>query len=127
MLNVDIEKSDNVVVVRCAGRLVRGPEVATLRSVVMSDEDARIVMLDLSDVEMVDAGGLTVLLSLHLWARNRSIQFKLVNPTPFVQHILEITRLDRVFEISDFEYAVAVLRGQGCWRQEQAAAQHSAA
>lgn len=109
MLNINVEKTGDVAVVRCAGRIVRGTEVFTLRNAVFSAKDIRIVVIDLSDVEMLDAGGLTALLSLLQWARGRNVQLKLVNPSHFVNEVLTRTGLERVFEISTFEHALFVL------------------
>lgn len=109
MLNINVEKTGDVAVVRCAGRIVRGTEVFTLRNAVFSAKDIRIVVIDLSDVEMLDAGGLTTLLSLREWARSRNVQLKLVNPSHFVNEVLTRTGLDHVFDISTFEHALFVL------------------
>jgi len=109
MLNINVEKTGDVAVVKCTGRIVRGTEVFTLRDAVFSAKDIRIVVIDLSDVEMLDAGGLTALLSLLQWARGRNVQLKLVNPSHFVNEVLTRTGLDRVFEISTFEHALFVL------------------
>jgi anti-sigma B factor antagonist len=114
MLTLDVEKTGDVTLVRCSGRIVRGEEVRTLRTAVVSGNDTRIVVLDLSDVETLDAGGLTALLSLHYWARNRGVQLKLVNPSHFVNEMLERTQLDRVFDISSLNHALLVLSGGGC-------------
>ena len=114
MLTIDVEKTGDVAVVRCSGRIVRGAEVRTLRNAVVSENNTRIVVLDLSDVEMLDAGGLTALLSLHQWARSRGVQLKLVNPTHFVQEVLTRTRLDRVFDISSFDHALFILSAPDC-------------
>jgi len=109
MLTIDVEKTGDVAVVRCVGRIVRGAEVRTLKNAVFSENDIRIVVIDLSDVETLDAGGLTALLSLHQWARNRNVQLKLVNPSHFVNEVLTRTGLDHVFDISTFEHALFVL------------------
>jgi|ERR1700722_291695 anti-anti-sigma factor len=109
MLTIDVEKSGDVAVVRCGGRIVRGQEVRALRSAVVSEKDSRIVVLDLSDVESLDAGGLTTLLSLHQWARSRAVQLKLVNPSHFVRDILARTHLDHVFDVSSLDHALFVL------------------
>jgi anti-anti-sigma factor len=114
MLTVDTEKSGDVAVVRCSGRLVRGEAVCTLRSAVVSEKDTRIVVLDLSEVQSVDAGGLTALVSLHHWTRNHGIQLKLVNPSHFVREMLELTHLDSVFDVSTLHDALRVLSGVGC-------------
>jgi anti-anti-sigma factor len=122
MLTIDVEKTGDVAVVRCVGRIVRGAGIRTLRNAVFSEKDIRIVVIDLSDVEMLDAGGLTALLSLQQWARSRNIQLKLVNPSHFVNEVLTVTGLDHVFEISRFEHALFVLSAPDCRHAKYAAA-----
>jgi anti-anti-sigma factor len=114
MLTIDTEKMGDVAVVRCNGRIVRGEGIRTLRNAVVSETDTRIVVLDLSEVESLDAGGLTALLSLHHWTRSHAIQLKLVNPSNFVREVLERTRLDRVFNISSLHDALQVLGTRDC-------------
>jgi anti-anti-sigma factor len=114
MLTIDVEKAGDVAVVHCGGRLVRGAEVATLRSAVVSEKTTRIVVLDLSQLEFMDGGGLNALVSLHHWTRNHGIQLKLVNPSDFVHEMLARTRLNRVFEISSLHEALRVLAGAEC-------------
>jgi anti-anti-sigma factor len=109
MLTLDVEKAGDVAVVRCTGRLVRGTEISTLRNAVVSEQNTRIVVLDLSEVEALDAGGLNALVSLQLWSRNHGVQLKLVNPSRFVREMLVCTRLDRVFDISSLRDALTVL------------------
>jgi anti-anti-sigma factor len=122
MLTIDVEKTGDVAVVRCVGRIVRGAELGTLRSAVLAENDIRIVVIDLSDVEALDAGGLTALLSLRQWARNRNVQLKLVNPSHFVNEVLTRTGLDHVFDISTFEHALFVLSAPDCRHSRYAAA-----
>src|SRR5580700_11743602 len=114
MLTIDVEKTGHVAVVRCVGRIVRGAPVRALKNAVFSEKEAGIVVIDLSDVEMLDAGGLTALLSLQQWARSRNIQLKLVNPSHFVNEVLTVTGLDHVFEISTFAHALFVLAAPKC-------------
>lgn len=114
MLTIDVEQNGEIAVVRCSGRIVRGQEVQTLRSAVIAEKNSRIVVLDLSDVETIDAGGLNTLVSLHEWAMGRGVQLKLVNPSHFVQEMLARTKLDRVFDISTFHRALHVLTGVEC-------------
>src|SRR5262245_61452649 len=121
MLTIDVEKTGDVTVVRCMGRIVRGAEVRTLRNAVFSERDMRIVVIDLSDVEMLDAGGLTALLSLQQWADERRVQLKLVNPSHFVKDVLTRTGLNRVFDISTFERALFVLSAPNCRHLKYAA------
>jgi len=108
MLTVKSERAGDVVVVKCAGRIVRGHEVA-LRNAVLQEKLARVVVLDLSDVESVDAGGLNLLVYLHRWTESNRAHLKLVNPRPFVREMLTRTHLNCVFDISSFHDALAVL------------------
>jgi len=55
--------------------------------------------IDLSQTMFLDSCGLGALISLHKTACTRSGAVRLLNPTPPVQQILELTRLHRVFEI----------------------------
>ena len=72
------------------------------------------VVLDLSDVETLDAGGLTLLVSLHRWTEGRHAHLKLVNPRPFVYEMLTRTHLDCVFDISSLNHALEVLGNCEC-------------
>jgi anti-anti-sigma factor len=121
MLTLDIEKTGDVAVVRCAGRIVRGAEIEQLQNAVVSAKQIRIVVLDLSEVDTLDAGGLSGLLSLRDWALARKVQFKLVNPSHFVNEVLTRTGLDRVFEISEFRHALFVLGAPDCCHPKYAA------
>src|SRR5579864_986904 len=108
MLSVKSERAGEVAILRIAGRIVRGQET-TLNSAVLAEKRARMIVLDLSDVEALDAGGLTLLVSLHSWAGSNRVHLKLANPRPFVYEMLTRTHLDCVFDISSFDQALAVL------------------
>src|SRR5947208_3198404 len=113
MLTVKVERAEDVAVVNCTGRIVRGQE-CTLQNAVLAQERARVIVLDLSDVEALDAGGLTLLVSLHRWTEGRQAHLKLVNPRPFVYEMLTRTHLDCVFDISSLNHALAVLGNCEC-------------
>ncbi len=121
MLNIDTERNGGVVVMKCAGRIVRGQEIQKLKTAVMGQNESRIVVLDLGDVQAIDAGGLNALVSLHQWACARSLQLKLVNPSHFVHEMLTRTKLDRVFDVSSFRRALYVLSGIECGHAKYAA------
>jgi anti-anti-sigma factor len=112
MLTVDVERAGDVAIVRCAGRIVRGAEVSILRNAVISEKNTRTIVLDLSELEFVDAGGLSAFVFLHNWTQDRGINLKLVHPSSFVRELLVRTGLDRIFEISNFNEALLVLRSQ---------------
>ena len=114
MLTIDVEKNGEVAVVHCSGRLVRGIEVSSLRNAVVAQQTNRLVILDLSQVDFMDAGGLNALVSLHLWTGNHGIQLKLVNPSPLVRDMLTRTRLNRVLDISSLRDVLTILSGVDC-------------
>lgn len=97
---INTDQIGDVAVLQCAGRMVRAQGLSLLRDAVISLSQLRIVVLDLSEVEMLDAGGLGLLVSLHNWACENRIQLKLVNPSKLVREMLELTGLASVLDIS---------------------------
>ena len=55
--------------------------------------------IDLSQTMFLDSCGLGALMTLHKTACSRNGAVRLLNSTPPVQQILELTRLHRIFEI----------------------------
>ena len=122
MLTVRVERAEDVAIVNISGRIVRGQE-SILQNAVLAEECARVIVLDLTDVETLDAGGLNLLVSFHRWTESKRAHLKLVNPRPFVYEMLTRTHLDCVFDISTFHEALAVLGNCQCHaRPAQAAA-----
>ena len=113
---VHVQHTDDVAVVNCAGRIVRGDPTCALKNAVLSQRNARIVVLDLSDVRTIDGGGLGMLVFLRRWTKENGIQMKLVNPAAIVRELLERTQLDRIFDISSVDDALAIL---GCERYRE--------
>ena len=95
------------------GRLVRGKGLEDFRRGIESMEHLRVLIVDLSEIEQIDAGGLGALLLLRRWARLNAVQMKLVNPSAFLLRVLEATRLTSVFEISSLEEALCILQTPG--------------
>jgi len=60
----------------------------------------RNIEVDLSQTSFVDSCGLGALVGLHKTAMTRQGRLSLVNPPPPIQQILELTRLDGVFQIT---------------------------
>ncbi|HXW92627.1 MAG TPA: STAS domain-containing protein [Terriglobales bacterium] len=120
MLTISVEKLGDLAVVRCRGRVVRGQEVHALRTAVVAEKQSRTIVLDLTEVQSFDAGGLNTLVSLHTWAAGRGVQFKLANPSSFVYQLLRRTQLDRVLDISTFHRALFFLSGAECNRAHHA-------
>jgi len=107
MLNVTIQHSEDMAVLRCVGRIVAGDEANILRKAVLSQVNSRTVVVDLTRVDAIDGGGMGMLVLLQGWARATEVDLKLMNPTSRVRELLELTNLDSVFEIFSSEGAVS--------------------
>lgn len=112
-LQYQVECQHDVAVVRCSGRLVRGKALDEFRLGIEGLDHLRVLILDLSEIDQLDAGGLGALLLLRRWARLNNVQMKLVNPSQFLLRVLEATRLTSVFEISSLEEALCILQASG--------------
>lgn len=62
-------------------------------------EEVSVIDADLSQTRFVDSSGLGALIALHKTMSARGGMVRILNPSPGVQQILELTRLHRVFEI----------------------------
>ena len=99
MLKVHAKKLDAVEVLSLEGQIING-DTETLRSAVQLTADTSDIILDLSNVNVVDAHGLGVLLQLREQSLANGIHFELINVSDPLSRIFEITRLDTVFEIN---------------------------
>ena len=73
---INTNQIGDVAVLQCAGRMVRAQGLSLLRDAVISLSQLRVIVLDLSEVEMLDAGGMGLLISLHNCACENGIQLK---------------------------------------------------
>ena len=120
MLKVYARNLGKVTFLCMQGQIVMG-DTETLRKAVLSQSEAHseaqsdisTVVLDLALVSTVDAGGLGVMLELRTLVQSKGIGFKLMNVSKVVGRVLEVTRLDSVFEVtSGVEFFPAVSRGR---------------
>jgi anti-anti-sigma factor len=114
MLKVQARNLGNVAFLCMQGQIVTG-ETEILRKAVHSQSEThsavRTVVLDLAQVSAVDAGGLGVMLELRKQVQAKGIGFKIMNVSKLVGRVLEITRLDSVFEVTTgVEFFPAVSR-----------------
>lgn len=93
MLNLSVEELGKTVIMRCAGRIVRGDETTLLCATV--GQYGRDIVLDLSEVEAIDAAGIGALISLQA----AGLYLRLMNPTKAVREVLRVTGMDSVLEI----------------------------
>ena len=113
MLHVDVEDLGKSVILHCVGRIVRGEETRILCAAVRQRDKS--IVLDLSEVEAIDAAGIGALISLLA----AGIYLQLRNPGAAVREVLRVTRLDTVFEISDATETASETKTSdaGYWRR----------
>src|SRR5580704_8383252 len=98
-LCIRTEKTGEVAVLQCTGRIVR-EALYLLKQAVTGLSQLRVLVLDLSEVDLIDAAGVGVLVFVHNWTSVKGIQLQLVNPSRQVRQMLELTGLTSVFHIS---------------------------
>ena len=98
MLKVNTKKLGARKVLCLEGQIING-DTETLRSAVQAMSGTSDIILELSNVSIVDAHGLGVLLQLREQALARGLRFELMNVSNPFKRILEITRLNTVFDI----------------------------
>jgi anti-anti-sigma factor len=103
MLRVNVEDLGEVVILRCSGRIVRGTETAISCPAVR--QHGRNIILDLKEVDAIDAAGIGVLVSLQA----AGIYLKLIDPNEHVREVLRVTGVDSVLEVCEAQAANDVL------------------
>ena len=98
MLKINVDNIGDLAIVECEGRIVRSDAAFRLREAVTLQGDARTVVLDLSEVNAIEGGGLGMLVFLQRWAQDHNIRFKLFNPSRSVRE-----RLKKVSSMSEFD------------------------
>ena len=109
MMAIQVERLNDLTVIECTGRIIHSDSVFELRDVVMAQAKARIIALDLSEVEAISGGGLGMLLLLERWAAAHNIQLKLFSPSKAVVEGLVHNRSILDFEIAGFHEMMGIL------------------
>ena len=99
MLTLTIQKLGDVI--HCSGRITAGEE-DLLRTAVRNQSRIRTAVLDLADISAIDAAGVGMLVSLRSWSKASGTELKLMNVTPRVEAVLQLTNLRSAFEVCSF-------------------------
>lgn len=98
MLKVQPRNSGTAVIFYLQGQIVNG-ETDVLKNAVAFQPNVSAVILDLAGVNIIDAGGLGAILELREQANLKGIRFELMNLNKWVRYVLELARLDSVFDV----------------------------
>jgi len=89
VLTVSVQKVNDIAILKCRGRIVRGEEKSVLCAAIRASEQ---VVLDMSAVEAIDAAGIGMLVSLQA----AGVYVTLLNPSRHVRTVLRLTELDSI-------------------------------
>jgi anti-sigma B factor antagonist len=109
-MELTTREDGHVTIMSVQGDLVIGePEATFKRTVTRLLEEGKVnLLVDLSEVGFLDSSGLGALVRAMTNSQKEGGQTKLLNAGPQVRRLLEMTKLDSVFEIyDDLERAVS--------------------
>ena len=109
MLSVQMDKIGDLAVVECEGSIARATDAERLRDAVLSQDWARAIIIDLSEVGYLEMDAVEMLTFLQRWARECDIQLKLFNPASFVRYQFESVDETFHFEFSSLQEAMDLL------------------
>lgn len=97
-----VKWTEKTVVVEISGDIDLHRSVALQQGLLgLLDEKPQHVVIDLSAVPYMDSSGVASLVKLLSRTRKIGVDLTLVAPSPKVRSILEITRLDSIFKLTD--------------------------
>ena len=105
MLKVTIRKVGGIVVIRCVGRIVADEDFCAVRDGIGHSGENRFIVVNLAEVDAIDAAGLGLLVSLHTSPGIAGVELKLMNTSERTRELLTLTRLDSVLEICSPRHA----------------------
>jgi anti-anti-sigma factor len=98
-LTVTVDRSGNVPVVRCSGRLVAGATDRFYSAVKQLVPEYKRVVLDFTEVTHMDSMGLGTLVRLYVHAKSSGSVLDLVNVGKSVRQLLGISHMMSVFQL----------------------------
>jgi len=109
-----IRKVGNVIIVDISGQIVLNKESNSLGNLVrdLLGKGHRKILVNLADVNRIDTAGLAYLVSALTSVRKLEGELKLLNPTKDIRAVIQITKLDTVFDIRVDEAAAVRSFGQ---------------
>lgn len=96
-----IELKPDVILIQLPPKLLGGSSSSGLTEIIENakSKNLKYVLLDLSNVEVINSLGLGMIVAGYTSLKKNSISLILVSPTEKVQNLLKITHLDTIFKI----------------------------
>lgn len=100
-----IRERKGVIVITLDGEMVGGPDATILTEKLhdLIDDGKNRIVVDMAKVDWMNSSGLGILIGGLTTVRNSGGELKLLHLPKKIQELLQITKLDRVFEIFEDE------------------------
>lgn len=99
-LTLQTEAIDDVTVLRCQGRFTyRDEATAFSQKIAALLPHTRQLIVEFSELEIIDSAGLGELVVVHMWIRASGCALKVAGANARILHLLELTNLSRIFDI----------------------------
>lgn len=101
MLKYKVKTTKGVVVITLEGNIMGGPDASALNDELHTRVEKKQIkiVVDLSGVTIINSTGLGILINGLTLLRNAGGELKLAGPSPKILHLLEVTKLHKVFDI----------------------------
>lgn len=108
-LTIQVQRQEHYAVVKLSGSCTMEVSDQVRHCLVgLSQEQVRLIVLDLSDLDFIDSNGLGGIIAAHLKSRHYRGTLRVVNPNAAIRDLLALTRLTQLFTIyPDVATAVA--------------------
>jgi anti-anti-sigma regulatory factor len=113
MLKVSIENAGDLATIECAGGIVGRDAAFKLRHAVASQDQARTIVLEFTEVNAIEDWGLDMLLYLQRWTQSRNVRLKLFNPSKFLLDRLKKSGSMSELKIATLDEMIALLGRYG--------------
>jgi len=102
---VSVREKQGVVVFTVQGEMVGGPDATQVSEKIRSllEQGKRKFLIDMEKVEWMNSSGLGILIASLTTVKNHQGQLKLLHVRKKPMELLQITKLDRVFEVFEDE------------------------
>ena len=99
-MKINVRTNGDVTVVDLNGKITIGEGDVILRDSLdkILKEDAKKILLNLSRVSYMDSAGIGELVACYKRAREKGGELKLLNPSGKVYDLLQLTKLEEIFE-----------------------------
>lgn len=98
VLTIETERQPDKIIVHCAGKINLESWTLFSKTVRGLLAENKVIRVDLTDVTLVDSTGIGAFVSVWASAKGSGGDLKFCNPNKRVQDVVEITRLQDMFE-----------------------------